>query len=77
MLIIHFSDAIFEWHVGEQLIITNGDVDDVRYVLADGHELEFIKKEFVNITYSDSMRIVKFYGDQAKSIVGNLNSFRW
>lgn len=75
MLVIfnHNADEI-EWHVSEKSNrFTPKVLNAISYIQADGHELEHIKSMFEN---PDNIfpkgRVVKIYGDLAKTIVANL-----
>lgn len=48
-----------------------GTAIGVESVQADGHELEYIEKQFTNLPKAN-IRVVNWFGDHAKFIVGNL-----
>lgn len=48
-----------------------GTAIGVESVQADGHELEYIQNRFTNLPTVNN-RVVRWYGDYAKFIVGNL-----
>jgi hypothetical protein len=61
------------WYVTEPSSPQGGiDVNEVTKVSADGHELEYITAKFVNLPVRSDKRLVTWYGDMAKFIVGNL-----
>lgn len=49
-----------------------GTASGVAAVVADGDELEYIIKNFAGIPTCVHNRVVSWYGDHAKFIVGNL-----
>lgn len=67
------------WHVGEPLPITDAEVFAVKMIQADGDELKHIQDLFHSTTSSGSKtipmpydrRVAKWYGDIAKTIIGN------
>jgi hypothetical protein len=61
-----------KWHVGDPSPEGYISVSDVAEVGADGHELEYITAKFVNLPVRSGKRLVTWYGDMAKFIVGNL-----
>lgn len=63
-----------EWHVGESNYISV-IIDDIHYVQADGDELNYILRKITNIPMAQQGAI-KWYGDHAKFIVGNLFHLR-
>jgi len=62
------------WHVGEKNPVAYNEVQDVEEVQADGDELEHIKDMFLNQMPlpTPRNRVVRWFGDHAKLIVGNL-----
>lgn len=59
-----------EWHVGEtipDLRVSDGTF----WVQADSDELNFIKRHITGLPMRDAS-VVRWYGDHAKFIVGNL-----
>lgn len=71
----------FEWHIGERLELSPEYINTIQYIQADGDELEHIVIEFTLIsnTYANitiplpkTKRVVKWYGDIAKTIIANL-----
>ena len=63
-----------EWHTGKDFPKLIGNhISDVTMLQADGHELDHIKSMFNN---PDNIfpkgRVVKLYGDLARTIVANL-----
>ena len=74
MLAIVFNDKKDRvWHIGNTLNITSDEIDSLVFIQADGHELDHIKSMFAN---PDNIfpkgRVIKLYGDLAKTIVANL-----
>ena len=63
--------AFMEWHIGGTPIKYNM-VNNVIQCCVDGHELEFIKNNFTNIVIPKHQKVVRFFGETAKMIVGNL-----
>ena len=61
-----------QWHVGQPLLITEGEIDSIKFIQADGHELDHIKYMVGNSGMIPEGRVVKIYGDMAKTIVANL-----
>ena len=59
------------WHVGESPI-SSEFIDYIEVIQADCDELEYIFKKFSNIPYVSNKRVVRWFGDHAKFIVGNL-----
>lgn len=82
MLYITFdSHSVREWHVGQPNPVHYSEVNAVREIQADGHELEHIKNMFghpKNIfgdpTYPGIPhgQVIRLFGDFAKTIVANL-----
>lgn len=79
-LYIMYKDEERQYHLDDLSRIVNklpvrthisGTVAGVTEVQADGDELEYIKLHFTNIPMADK-RVVCWYGDHAKFIVGNL-----
>ncbi len=71
----HGQKEEFEWHVGEGPI-GRGDglnLDSIVIEMqADGDELDHIRNLYSNIPFRDGKRAVRWYGEMAKFIVGNL-----
>lgn len=63
------------WHVGEPLPMTDAEVFAVKMIQADGDELEHIRDLFCvtskTIPIPFNKRVVVWYGDIAKTIIGN------
>jgi hypothetical protein len=65
------------WYVGKRI--------DYRYhaedasinitLQADGDELEYIKRKFNNISTVNGAHVVRWYGDHARFIIGNILVF--
>lgn len=74
MLCIYTDDSwnqhSSEWHVGEEK--PKAEAQFVTSVQADGDELHHILMEFQNLPQSTHKKVVSWYGDHAKFIVGNL-----
>ena len=71
---IYFSNehkTLASGHIGTKLTISPHTVSEVQ---ADGNELERIRMYCKNLPMTGK-RVVKFYGDDAKFIAGNWNSF--
>lgn len=60
------------WHVGQSSFITENEIDSIKFIQADGHELDHIKNMVGNSGMIPEGRVVKIYGDMAKTIVANL-----
>ena len=73
MLVIMFSNGNEKcWHIGERIVMDYDDVLNVVEVLADGHEFEWIKENFVNLPYPKNGPVVRWFGDMAKMIANAL-----
>lgn len=59
------------WYVGEHL--PEFDVHKVCEIQVDGHELEVIENTFPNFPIPRDRRTVRFFGDFARMVVGNLS----
>ena len=51
---------------------TASSIDDVAFIEADGEELEFIRQNFVGIRSVGYASSLRWTGDDAKFIIGNL-----
>jgi hypothetical protein len=60
------------WHVGEGLTFSTEQIAAVIEVMADGHELEHILKNFYNMPFRTAKRVNRWFGDHAKFIAANL-----
>ena len=61
------------WYVGQLSSISDDEIDLIKFIQVDGHELDHIKYYMVgNSGMIPEGRIVKIYGDLAKTIVANL-----
>ena len=56
-------------HIGENSI--GSPVEDISMVQLDGHELEYVREQMLNVRMHKQKRVVKFYGDDAKFIAAN------
>jgi hypothetical protein len=64
------SGAQQVWHIGEDLVLA-GPIQDVEEVQADGDELaEVYEQDLAPLTLGKP--VVRWFGDQAKFVVGNL-----
>jgi hypothetical protein len=70
------SGRSVEWHVGESNPIEWDKTVFVETVQADGHELEHIKALFGPTLPTAKGRVVRWFGDDAKTIVGNLTNLK-
>jgi len=61
-----------QWHVGSPKPLSYEDITSVEYIQADGHELDLIKNTFDNTLIMPHKVVVRWYGDIAKTIIGNL-----
>ena len=60
------------WHIGSlPHPDISGNEESVEDVQADGDELDRIKKHFTNLPMTTA-RVVRWYGDDAKFIAGNI-----
>ena len=60
------------WYVGQLSLISDDAIDLIKFIQVDGHELDHIKYMVGNSGMIPEGRIVKIYGDLAKTIVANL-----
>ncbi len=58
------------WHIGES--VEDNLIHDIWMVQADGDELVYIETRFINLRNVRRTRVVRWYGDDAVFIVGNL-----
>lgn len=79
MLSITVNDGYeIDWHVGEcqpEIWQPEPGIAPRRFVTevyADGHELEFIKKNFTSLRWRQDMLGVTWFGSEAQFIAGNL-----
>ena len=80
MMYITTTDGkLMEWHVGEPSPTSPYIYGGFKYfpnvicVQADGDELDFINTSFTNLRTRQNKRVVHFFGDDAKTIVGHLD----
>lgn len=66
------SVLVREWHVGTKYEHNEHTIDHVTEVQADGHELEWVLREFNNIPTIRARRVMRWHGDIAKFIAGQL-----
>ena len=66
------NDTIDSWKVGETMMIPTykGAIDSI---LIDGNELEYVRRHFSNLP-SVNNYVIKYYGEVARFIVGNILS---
>lgn len=64
--------AAKQWHVGEDFSIPMHETDLVVSVQADGDELTHVIGKFAHLPYPRNTRVVRWFGDWAKLIAGNL-----
>ena len=66
------NDTIDSWKVGETMVIPTyrGAIDSI---LIDGNELEYVRTHFSNLPSVDN-HVIKYYGEVARFIVGNILS---
>ena len=76
MLVIAFKTEVKKlekvWYVGQLSSISDDEIDLIKFIQVDGHELDHIKYMVGNSEMIPEGRIVKIYGDLAKTIVANL-----
>ena len=60
------------WYVGQPSSISDYEIGLIKFIQVDGHELDHIKYMVGNSGMIPEGRIVKIYGDLAKTIVANL-----
>ncbi len=70
------TGASTEWHVGEENPIGYHEVPNVREIQADGHELEHIENMFTKGGSLPKGRVIRIFGDLARTIVGNLTNIQ-
>lgn len=59
------------WHVGTET--PTAYADEVRELQADGDELDYISDKFgIAALVPKGQKVVRYYGDQARFILGNL-----
>jgi hypothetical protein len=46
--------------------------EEISFIQADGHELDFILANFTNLPYPKGRRVVRWYGETARFIYQNL-----
>lgn len=68
MYVVLNKTVAIQWHVGEDLNVSFDRCDEVTEVMADGHELELVKKICHNIPMTDG-RVVRWFGVDAQFIV--------
>ena len=62
-----------QWHIGGGLLRNAVVVEHVQSIQADGDELDYISDKFgIAALVPRGERVVRYYGDQARFIVGNL-----
>ena len=72
MLYINFQDGSSTGiHVGQINDNMRNSVSNIISIQADGDELNHIHQNFSNIPFRKDKRVVKFYGETAKFIMGN------
>lgn len=75
MMYIEYTDrgiaGYHTWYLNEVLDV---EPDTVTSIQVDGNELNVILRHFTNIPMVDSP-IVRWYGDDAKFIIGNLRVY--
>lgn len=59
------------WHVGDRAPNLSPDV--VMEIQADGDELEYIKRNFTNVPFHNSRRVMYWFGEMAQFIFANLD----
>jgi hypothetical protein len=73
---LSIPSVVYEWNVGEESPFkTNHDqAQFVTHVQADGDELMHVAIRFMNLpfTVNTTNSVVRWYGDHAKFIAGNL-----
>lgn len=74
MLDILVNGKYRSWHVGQGNPVAYNEVADVEEVQADGDELQHIQDMFLKTAPlpMPRNRVVRWFGDHAKLIVGNL-----
>jgi len=73
MLDIKLSDGTRRsWHVGQGNPVGYYEVEDVEEVQADGDELDHIQNMFLKTMCKFILTVVRWFGDHAKLIMGNL-----
>ncbi len=79
MLSIKIEDDYWmpqDWHVGDGpimgIFVPGNALERVVMVQVDGHELEAVKDQLRYLPGSYTGRVVRWYGDHARFIIGNL-----
>lgn len=78
MLLIVTTMKEYRWYVGQDARITPTDdgitlmEDGICLVQADGDELEYIRNNFINIPFSKTKRVQRWFGQEANFIALNL-----
>lgn len=65
------SNPIRQYHLHSVPEDLKKDPSKVLSVSVDGHELAHIIRNFPNVHTRNGRRVVKFYGEEAKFIIGN------
>ncbi len=71
--IVGDGDLCLVWHVGQKNPVEYLDVPKVTEVQADGHELEYIYENFTDLPHLSNGRVVRWFGDHARFIAGNID----
>ena len=58
-------------HIGVENPFERGDLEDIDWIQVDGDELEYLERNWSGLCYPKNKRVVKFYNETAKMIVGN------
>jgi hypothetical protein len=64
----------YTWHIGEKLPFSPKDVKSVIEIQADGDELNAIVDQGLFDIYGIEKQVLRFFGDQARFIIGNLDT---
>lgn len=72
MSIILNNGLELTWHIGKGIPVSYDHVNDVSEIQADGDELSRILEKFDNLPMAKNGRVVRYFGDHARFIVGNI-----
>ena len=66
--------ATKQWRVGQGSPVGYSEVNDVLEIQASGDELGHIYAFFPNVSFRTNVPAVRWFGDEARFIVGNLTT---
>ena len=72
-IILYNNKVERTWYIGDTVRFSLSEINNITFIQADGHELDHIKSMFESPNNMiPKGRVVKIYGDLAKTIVANL-----